>query len=58
VLMNVLFLLVTIAVLLGDYSVLASFVQASIGRVKEVYSALLETVKNFDLSVLTGLLNR
>lgn len=58
VLMNVLFLLVTIAVLLGEYSVLTSFAQASIGRVKEVYAELLQKVRDFDLSVLTGLLNR
>lgn len=57
-LMNFAFLLVTIAVLLGDYSLLTSFVQASITRSQEVYSALLDRAKNLDLSVLTGLLNR
>jgi hypothetical protein len=49
-------LLVIIAVILDDYSVLTSFTQASIARAKEVYSALLQKVRDLDLSALEGLL--
>lgn len=56
-LMNTLFLLVIIAVILGDYSVLASFFEASVARTKEVYTGLLQKAKALDLSALKGLLN-
>lgn len=52
VLLNILFLLLIIAVILGDSSILTSFVQTSVARVKEVYSELLQKARSLNSSVL------
>jgi len=57
ILMNILFLLITIAVLLGDYSILASFFQATIARAKTFYPDVWQWVRNRDLSILKRLLD-